>query len=214
MCMGPACRPMPGSAPSCCTRISPAWLPEPPRHRWSGALPLTMRAKGPSSSLVGSPCTASVLGTGRGWCKQLRACQRILGHLHRGSMQEEAWPAACPLGLRSLQMLCCSAAGGLGAVGSLVARWLARSSACHLWLLGRSGRAGGEDPVSPDDLQGRGLVTLARSDVSCTEEAAFVARAADRSSHHRLQVGPWLLLLRAVTVGPAIEATLPQSGPT
>ena len=99
-------------------------------------------------------------------------------------------------------------------MGSLVARWLARSSDCHLWLLGRSGRAGGEDPVSPHDLQGRGLVTLARSDVSCTEEAAFVARAADRSSHHRLQVGPWLLLLRAFTVGPAIEATLPQSGPT
>ena len=73
-------------------------------------------------------------------------------------------------------------------MGSLIARWMARSSSCHLWLLGRSGRAGGDDPMSPDDLLGPGLVTLARSDVSCSEEAASVARAVDRSSQHRLQV--------------------------
>ena len=82
-------------------------------------------------------------------------------------------------------------------MGSLIARWLARSSGCHLWLLGRSGRAGGDDPLSPDDLLGPGLVTLARSDVSCSEEAASVTRAVDRSSEYRLQV--WLCLqLRAL----------------
>ena len=73
-------------------------------------------------------------------------------------------------------------------MGSLVARWLARSSPCHLWLLGRSGRAGGDAPLTPGELEGPGLVTLARSDVSSAEEAAFVARAVERDTQQLLEV--------------------------
>ena len=68
-------------------------------------------------------------------------------------------------------------------MGSLVSLWVAeQTSETHLWLLGRSGR-GAWDPWSAGD----GLVTLARSDVSSAEEAAFVARGA--GVHRPLRVG-------------------------
>ena len=74
-------------------------------------------------------------------------------------------------------------------MGSLVARWLARSSNTHLWLLGRSGRASADSPLPPDELLGPGCVTLARSNVSAAEEGRFVVHAAARGSGDRLQVG-------------------------
>ena len=81
------------------------------------------------------------------------------------------------------------AAGGLGAVGSLVAKWLARHTNTHLWLLGRSGRPSADSPLPPDELEGPGSVSLARSDVSAAEEASFVVRAAHRRDSDRMQVG-------------------------
>ena len=79
-------------------------------------------------------------------------------------------------------------------MGSLVARWLARSACCHLWLLGRSGRAGGDAPLTPEELEGPGIVTLARSDVSSAEEAAFAAHAAARTTQHRLEASKLLMI--------------------
>ena len=56
-----------------------------------------------------------------------------------------------------------------------------------LFLLGRSGRAGSEASPSPQAF-GSTLVTMARSDVGVSEEAADIMHAAGHTSRSILQV--------------------------
>ena len=56
-----------------------------------------------------------------------------------------------------------------------------------LFLLGRSGRAGSEAFPSPQAF-GNTLVTMARSDVGVSEEAADIMHAAGHTSRSILQV--------------------------
>lgn len=71
--------------------------------------------------------------------------------------------------------------GGLGALGSIVACWLAGWSSCDLWLLGRSGRTGGE-PLPSQLYASNGSVICTKGDVAAAEEAACVMEAAGVSS--------------------------------
>jgi hypothetical protein len=72
-------------------------------------------------------------------------------------------------------------------VGSVVALWYLGHSPAHLWLLGRSGRAGADAAIRPE-VAGEGIITMARSDVSCAEEAAGVVNAIATSTQQRLEV--------------------------
>lgn len=78
--------------------------------------------------------------------------------------------------------------GGLGALGVLVAAWLARLgfSVGSLWLLGRSGRTSG-DPLPRSLYEARGQIVCAKGDVSSSEEATDVVRYAGRASEAPLQ---------------------------
>lgn len=79
----------------------------------------------------------------------------------------------------------------MGSLGSLMAMWLTQQGSVHLCLLGRSGRAGSDTSlkrVMPGDV----LVSMARSDVASSEEAASSVRAAGRMGSGTLQVTPFL----------------------
>eukprot|EP00959_Pyramimonas_sp_CCMP1952_P011577 242965-Pyramimonas_sp.AAC.1 len=82
--------------------------------------------------------------------------------------------------------------GGLGTVGSLVARWLALSAppgspGAHLVLVGRSGRyATTADPRAAPHADRASLsaavalIELARGDVACAEDARLHCRGGGR----------------------------------
>ena len=80
-------------------------------------------------------------------------------------------------------------AGGMGSLGSLMALWLKQQSSLHLFLLGRSGRAGPESVLGPI-MSGSALVSMVRSNVASSEEAAYSAHAAGRTGAGTLQVRP------------------------
>eukprot|EP00887_Chlorella_sp_A99_P003342 scaffold26.g3342.t1 len=63
--------------------------------------------------------------------------------------------------------------GGLGALGSIVACWLAGWSSCDLWLLGRSGRTGGE-PLPSQLYASNGSVICTKGDVAALDSQLFV----------------------------------------
>lgn len=75
----------------------------------------------------------------------------------------------------------------MGSLGSLMALWLGQQGSVPLFLLGRSGRAGCETSPSPQAF-GSTLVTMARSDVGASEEAADTMHAAGHTSRSILQV--------------------------
>ncbi len=71
--------------------------------------------------------------------------------------------------------------GGMGALGTVAALWLASVGSRALWLLGRSGRTSGDG--LPARLHRSSMeVWCAKCDVSVEEEAAFILQAAGSSS--------------------------------
>ena len=68
--------------------------------------------------------------------------------------------------------------GGMGALGALVATWLAGLGASNVWLLGRSGRTSG-DPLPALLYRAAGAIVCAKGDVSSAEEAAHIVHAAN-----------------------------------
>ena len=77
----------------------------------------------------------------------------------------------------------------MGSLGSLMALWLEQQSSLHLFLLGRSGRAG-SDTFPGCAVFVNSLVSMARSDVASSEEAAYIAHAATHTASRSLQVAP------------------------
>ena len=75
----------------------------------------------------------------------------------------------------------------MGSLGSLMALWLGQQGSMPLFLLGRSGRAGSDASPSPQAF-GVTLLTMARSDVGVSEEAADIMHAAGHTSRSILQV--------------------------
>ena len=76
--------------------------------------------------------------------------------------------------------------GGMGALGTLMATWLAALGAPKLWLLGRSGRTSG-DPLPRQLYVTRGEIVCARGDVSSTEEAADIVTRSAASAANPLR---------------------------
>ncbi len=70
-----------------------------------------------------------------------------------------------------------------------MAIWLKQQGSAQLVLLGRSGRASSDNVLGPL-MSGNALVSMARSDVGSSEEAAYSAHAATRIGSGTLQVGP------------------------
>ncbi len=68
-----------------------------------------------------------------------------------------------------------------------MALWLKQQSSLQLFLLGRSGRAGSDSLLGPL-MSSNALVSMARSDVASSEEAAYSAHAAGRTGSGTLQV--------------------------
>lgn len=69
--------------------------------------------------------------------------------------------------------------GGLGALGTVVAVWLATDGGYDLWLLGRSGRSGEQLPE--EIYSSTAQVHCAKCDVSAVEEASYIVAAASAS---------------------------------
>lgn len=65
--------------------------------------------------------------------------------------------------------------GGLGALGTMVAVWLATDGGYDLWLLGRSGRSGEQLPE--EIYNSTAQVHCAKCDVSAVEEASYIVAA-------------------------------------
>ena len=82
---------------------------------------------------------------------------------------------------------CLAPIGGTGSLGSLVATWLLHHSAMQLLLLGRTGRGKNEVALS-SQKGGYVLITIARSDVSASEEAAYIEYAGACTNSYSLQV--------------------------
>ena len=72
-------------------------------------------------------------------------------------------------------------------MGSLVSMWLKQQGSLQLFLLGRSGRAASGSHLG-HAMSGRALVSMARSDVASSEEAAYIAHAAGRTGSGTLRV--------------------------
>ena len=107
-----------------------------------------------------------------------------------------------------------SRAGGLGAIGSLAALWLAQRTPARLRLLGRTGRLGRSAPaLGLDGAGGRPsaaptLIVLARCDVGTAEEARdAVGRA---GMHNPDGASP----IQARTCTPALLWALRQAPPS
>ena len=75
----------------------------------------------------------------------------------------------------------------MGSLGSLVSMWLRQQGSLQLFLLGRSGRAGSGNHLG-HAMSGEALVSMARSDVASSEEAAYIAHAAGRTGSGALRV--------------------------
>lgn len=76
--------------------------------------------------------------------------------------------------------------GGMGALGTLMATWLAPLGAPKLWLLGRSGRTSG-DPLPRQLYVTAGQIVCARGDVSSSEEAADIITRSGASAANPLR---------------------------
>ena len=76
--------------------------------------------------------------------------------------------------------------GGMGALGTLMATWLAALGAPKLWLLGRSGRVSG-DPLPKQLYAAAGEIVCARGDVSSSEEAGDIMQQAGASAAEPLR---------------------------
>ena len=71
--------------------------------------------------------------------------------------------------------------GGLGALGTIAARWLVGQGRRHICLLGRSGRAPAKDAAGLQELLSElcsAQITMSRCDTASSEEAAAVVHAA------------------------------------